>query len=76
MQQRVAEEQRLVAQETKRDSNAMKSIALLTMVFLPSTALAVSTYHLILLPIPQALSTSSSTTRHPNFQLHLPPFFI
>ncbi|MCJ1246450.1 hypothetical protein MMC30_003657 [Trapelia coarctata] len=39
-QQRVAEEQRLVAQETKRDSNAMKSIALLTMIFLPSTALA------------------------------------
>lgn len=42
MQQQVAEGQGRVAQETRRDSNAMKSIALLTMVFLPSTALAVS----------------------------------
>ena len=42
MQQRVAEEQQRIALETKRDSNSMKSIALLTMIFLPSTALAVS----------------------------------
>lgn len=34
--------QQRIAQETGRDSSAMKSIALLTMLFLPSTALAVS----------------------------------
>jgi hypothetical protein len=31
-----------IADETLRDSSAMKSIALLTMIFLPSTTLAVS----------------------------------
>lgn len=31
-----------IADETLKDSSAMKSIALLTMIFLPSTALAVS----------------------------------
>jgi hypothetical protein len=34
--------QQEVARETKRDSSAMKSIGLLTMVFLPATAIAVS----------------------------------
>jgi hypothetical protein len=34
--------QERISQETGRDSSAMKSIAVLTMIFLPSTALAVS----------------------------------
>jgi hypothetical protein len=38
--------QQHIARETKRDSSAMKSISLLTMVFLPATAIAVSLSHL------------------------------
>jgi hypothetical protein len=34
--------QQQIARETKRDSSAMKSLSLLTMVFLPATAIAVS----------------------------------
>jgi hypothetical protein len=34
--------QQQIARETKRDSSAMKSISLLTMIFLPATAIAVS----------------------------------
>jgi hypothetical protein len=34
--------QQQIARETKRDSSAMKSLLLLTMVFLPTTAIAVS----------------------------------
>jgi len=34
--------QQQIARETKRDSSALKSISLLTMVFLPATAIAVS----------------------------------
>ena len=36
--------QQQIARETKRDSSAMKSISLLTMVFLPATAIAVGVY--------------------------------
>lgn len=36
--------QRQVARETKKDSSAMKSISLLTMVFLPATAIAVGLF--------------------------------
>ncbi|KAI9773483.1 MAG: hypothetical protein M1835_006160 [Candelina submexicana] len=39
----VAEASRQIAIETKRDSNAMKTIAALTMIFLPGTFVAVST---------------------------------
>jgi cytochrome b561 len=34
--------QQQIARETKRDSSALKSISLLTMVFLPATAIAVN----------------------------------
>lgn len=37
--------QQHIARETKRDSSAMKSISLLTMVFLPATAIAVGLSH-------------------------------
>lgn len=40
----VAEESSRIAEATKRDSAAMKSIALLTMVFLPPTFVAVSSF--------------------------------
>lgn len=39
----IAEASRRIAFETKRDSDAMKTIAALTMVFLPATFVAVST---------------------------------
>jgi hypothetical protein len=38
--------QQQVARDTKRDSSAMKSISLLTMVFLPATAIAVRSFAL------------------------------
>lgn len=41
-QQKMTFEQQKIAVATAQDSSAMKSIALLTMVFLPTTALAVS----------------------------------
>ena len=44
--------QQRIAQETGRDSSAMKSIAVLTMLFLPSTALAVSSPPLGLCVLP------------------------
>ena len=41
-QQNTTVQQKKIAEATAQDSSAMKSIALLTMVFLPTTALAVS----------------------------------
>lgn len=43
----IAEASRRIAFETKRDSDAMKTIAALTMVFLPATFVAVSTLDLL-----------------------------
>jgi hypothetical protein len=40
---RISEQSRDIARETKRDSSAMKAIAVLTMFFLPGTFFAVST---------------------------------
>jgi hypothetical protein len=40
---RISEQSRDLARESKRDSRAMKAIAVLTMFFLPGTFIAVST---------------------------------
>lgn len=42
---KLAEASHSLAQAAKKDSSAMKSIAVLTMLFLPATAVAVS-YHI------------------------------
>ncbi len=42
MQQRASHTNIDIAEETRRDSSAMKSLALITTIFLPTTALAVS----------------------------------
>jgi hypothetical protein len=54
--------QQQIARETKRDSSAMKSISLLTMVFLPAAAIAVSPplMSACLSLFPAVLSTHSS----------------
>jgi hypothetical protein len=44
MQQRDSHTNIDIAEETRRDSSAMKSLALITTIFLPTTALAVR-YH-------------------------------
>jgi hypothetical protein len=41
----LAEMTALIARESKKDSSAMKAIAVLTMCFLPGTFLAVSDFH-------------------------------
>ena len=41
----IARASKTIAVSSKRDSTAMKSLALLTMVFLPGTAIAVSTHN-------------------------------
>jgi hypothetical protein len=41
MQQRAGHTNIDIAEETRRDSSAMKSLALITTIFLPATALAV-----------------------------------
>jgi hypothetical protein len=43
----VARDSRRIAQASKRDSSAMKTIALLTMVFLPPTFVAVSAFAVV-----------------------------
>ena len=42
MQQRDSQINHRIAVETQRDGSAMKSLALITMTFLPATAIAVS----------------------------------
>jgi hypothetical protein len=44
IQQRDTHINQRIAVETKRDGSAMKSLALITMIFLPTTAIAVSSY--------------------------------
>lgn len=43
----IARSSKTIAVSSKRDSSAMKSLALLTMVFLPGTAVAVRVYNLV-----------------------------
>jgi hypothetical protein len=54
--------QQQISRETKRDSSAMKSISLLTMVFLPATAIAVSFSYFMRLRANRILSQGSSIT--------------
>jgi len=44
----LAETTTIIAKESKKDSSAMKAIAILTMLFLPGTFLAVNTFSCLL----------------------------
>jgi hypothetical protein len=53
---RISEQSRDIARESKRDSRAMKAIAVLTMFFLPGTFVAVR--HFIIAPFQRRLMAS------------------
>jgi uncharacterized membrane protein len=61
MQHHDNENSKTIALEAKRDSSAMKSLALVTTVFLPTTAIAVSAFRSILPVHDQHASGSEST---------------
>ncbi|KAH3183649.1 hypothetical protein KXV92_006900 [Aspergillus fumigatus] len=60
--QEIATTSRIIAKASGQDSSAMKALAVLTMVFLPGTTVAVSTPSPLFFPNLQALLGSSSQT--------------